>query len=129
MNRLCIHFLIFAVAMLMGLVTPGGGESTRPICLGMGNLQTGKTDTVAAYDAKARELVIVARNGDNEDTKTFDLSKVAVHNGPVSRWITKPKSATRYEMHNDIKLLGKRFECALPVKSIQTFKVKNVNKP
>jgi galactan endo-1,6-beta-galactosidase len=129
MNRLCIHFLLFAVAMLMSLVAASGAEYTRHICPGMTILETGKTDTVAAYDAKARELVIVAGNGDNEDTKTFDLSKFIVHNGSVTRWITEPKSSGRYEIHNGIKLVGKRFECALPVKSIQIFEVKNVNNP
>ena len=129
MNRFRVHFLVFAVAMLMGLVTPGDAEYARHICPSMTILETGKTDTVAAYDAKARELVIVARNGDNEDTKTFDLSKFTVHNGPVTRWITEPKSSTRYEMHNGITLVGKRFECALLANLIQTFEVKNVNKP
>ncbi len=129
MNRFRVPFLVFAVAMLMGLVTPGDAEYARHICPSMTILETGKTDTVAAYDAKARELVIVARNGDNEDTKTFDLSKFTVHNGPVTRWITEPKSSTRYEMHNGITLVGKRFECALLANSIQTFEVKNVNKP
>jgi len=129
MNRFRVHFLVFAVAMLMGLVTPGDAEYARHICPGMTNLETGITDSVPAYDAKARELVIVARNGDNEDTKTFDLSKFTVHNGPVTRWITEPKNSASCEIHNGIKLVGKRFECALPANSIQTFEVKNVNKP
>src|SRR5258705_9848100 len=79
-----------------GLKLPGLGfnfardltQYARHICPGMTNLETGITDSVPAYDAKARELVIVARNSDNEDTKTFDLSKFTVHNGPVTRWIT-----------------------------------------
>ena len=99
-------------------------QYTRHVRSGMTILETGDTDTLAAYDAKARKLVIVARNGDKDDTKTFDLSKCAVHDGPVTRWITEPKGNTRYEMHRDVKVAGKRITCVLPANSIQTFEVK-----
>jgi galactan endo-1,6-beta-galactosidase len=99
-------------------------QYTRHIRPGMTILETGDTDTVAAYDAKARKLVIVARNGDKDDTKTFDLSKYTVHDGPVTRWITEPKGNTRYEMHRDVKVADKRITCVLPANSVQTFEVK-----
>ena len=104
-------------------------QYTRHIRPGMMILDTGETDTVAAFDAVAHKLVIVARNGDGAGTRTFDLSGFTVPDGPVARWITEPKGGTRYEIRTGIKLIGRRFDCALPANSIQTFEVLNVAKP
>ncbi len=99
-------------------------QYTRHIRPGMTILETGDTDTIAAYDARARKLVVVARNGNEAGTKTFDLAAFNAPDGPVAGWITEPKGDTRYERRDDLKLVNGRLECALPAGSIQTFEVK-----
>jgi galactan endo-1,6-beta-galactosidase len=102
-------------------------QYTRHIHPGMTILETGETDTVAAYDVRAAKLVIVARNGSEARSKTFDLSRFTVPNGLVTRWITEPNESSRYEQHKDIRLTGRRFDVVLPANSVQTFEVENVS--
>jgi hypothetical protein len=61
--------------------------------------------------------------------KTIDLGKLASAIGPVTRWITEPKGTSRYEMHQDVTLPGKRLEITLPANSVKTFAIENVTLP
>jgi galactan endo-1,6-beta-galactosidase len=105
-------------------------QYTRHIRPGMTMLDTGETNFVAAYDAAGKKLVIVALQKGPAvaagAARRIDLSKFAEVKGPVTRWITEPKGASRYEMHQDIKLAGKGFEAAMPADSVQTFEVDGV---
>ena len=80
----------------------------------------------AAYDAPGRKLVLVTLNRAAAGTKTFDLSKSARANGPVTRWITEPRAVSRYELHRDLRLDAARLVVAVPAGSIRTFEVENV---
>jgi galactan endo-1,6-beta-galactosidase len=103
-------------------------QYTRHIRPGMTILETGDTDTVAAYDAAAHKLVLVVR-ADQGGAKTIELGKFASATGPVTRWITEPKGTSRYEMHRDVTLSGKQLVLTLPANSVQTFEIENVTLP
>lgn len=100
---------------------------SRHIRPGMTILNSGETNTVAAYDAAKRRLVIVALNDMATGTKSFDLSKFSEADGPMTYWMTELKGSARYEMHQGIKVVNKRLECELPADSITTFEIKNVS--
>jgi galactan endo-1,6-beta-galactosidase len=100
-------------------------QYSRHIRPGMMILDTGETDTVAAYDAAARKLVIVTLNRGAACEKSFDLSKFADVKGPVTGWTTEPRATARYEVRRDLPLVAKRLDVALPADSIQTFEVEN----
>jgi len=100
-------------------------QYTRHIRPGMTIMDTGDIDTVAAYDPKARKLVLVIR-GDAAGSKTIDLSKFGSASGPVTRWITEPKAAARYEMHQDAAVTGGKLTVSLPANCVETFEIENV---
>jgi galactan endo-1,6-beta-galactosidase len=100
-------------------------QYSRHIRPGMSILETGDTDTVAAFDPIAHRLVLVIRN-EKQDKKTIDLSKFASADGPVTRWITEPQKSTRYERHQDVRVFMKRLEVITPTDSVQTLEVENV---
>lgn len=81
-------------------------------------LETGETNTVAAYDPKARKVVIVALNDGEAREIVFDLSRFAGVDGPISRWITDPKADACYQSQPAPKLNGKRFRRPFPADAI-----------
>lgn len=105
-------------------------QYTRHIRPGMTILSTGELDTVAAYDGKARKLVIVAYNrSDDAKSKTYDLAKFDVADAPVTKWITGLLGGARYQEVKDTKVEGKQLKVNLPGYTIQTFEVENVTAP
>lgn len=101
-------------------------QYSRHIRPGMTILDSGTPNTIAAYDPTAKKLVIATLNDGASRTLSYDLSKFASVEGPITRWITEPLGKTRYAAHSDINLVGKQFDCAFPAQSIQTFEVENV---
>jgi galactan endo-1,6-beta-galactosidase len=105
-------------------------QYTRHIRPGMTILTTNELETIAAYDAKERKLVIVAHNrSDQPKSKTYDLSKFTVLDGEVTRWLTEPIGGAHYQEKKDARIAGQRLETSLPAHSIQTFEVENVTTP
>jgi galactan endo-1,6-beta-galactosidase len=101
-------------------------QYTRHIRPGLSILDTGDTDTVAAYDPMAHKLVLVIRS-DAAGEKTLDLTKFQSATGPVTRWITEPKGASRYEMHQDVKISAGKLTVTLPESCVETFEIENVS--
>jgi hypothetical protein len=62
---------------------------SRHVRPGMVLLGTSDLDTVAAYDVNRRTLVLVVTNYGVARFKTFDLSRLATAEGPVTRWVTQ----------------------------------------
>lgn len=104
-------------------------QYSRHIRPGMTIVESGGESTVAAYSAKDRKLVLVVFNDGPERLARFDLSNYAVPDGPISRALTTPKGAARYERQSDLAVKGRRFEVELPADSIETFEVKGVTAP
>jgi len=87
-----------------------------PSCMTL--LETGETNTVAAYDPKARKVVIVALKDGEAREFVFDLSRFAGVDGPISRWTTDPKADACYQSQPAPKLNGKRFRRPFPANAI-----------
>jgi beta-galactosidase len=90
-------------------------------------LTTEDKETVAAYDPKARKLVIVALNpSDAEQGKTFDLSKFDSVKGTAARWITETKGSTRLQRMNPASIEENQLKVNLPPASVQTIEVDGI---
>jgi len=84
-------------------------------------------NTVAAYDALNRRLVLVTTNYWTAQDVTYDLTKFGSASGPISRWLTMTNGEARYEaFKNDIQISGGSFTVSFPANSVQTFEVENV---
>jgi galactan endo-1,6-beta-galactosidase len=105
-------------------------QFARHIRPGMRILDGGEGNTVAAYDAAARKLVIVTTNWGTAQWINFDLSAfraVAGRNGgAVRRWATTV-GGERYAVHDDTTLAGTRFWSWFPANTVQTFEIENVD--
>jgi len=104
-------------------------QYSRHLRPGMVILETGDDHTVAAYDTRARSLVIAIFNDGPARTVRFDLSAFRVSDGAVSSVLTVPKAQARYERQPDIHLSARHFEANLPADSIQTFDLRNITTP
>ncbi|AVT31650.1 beta-1,6-galactanase [Plantactinospora sp. BC1] len=102
-------------------------QFTRHIRPGMRILNTGNGSAVAAYDAAARRLVVVAVNTGAAQTLTFDLSAFGTVTGGVTRWTTVPAGADRYTRRTDVRLSGKSVSLAFPAASVQTLEIDGVS--
>ncbi|GAB3974080.1 hypothetical protein [Plantactinospora veratri] len=102
-------------------------QFTRHIRPGMRILNTGNGSAVAAYDAAARRLVVVAVNTGAAQTLTFDLSAFATVTGGVARWTTVPAGADRYTRRTDVPLDGRSVRLAFPAASVQTLEIDGVS--
>jgi galactan endo-1,6-beta-galactosidase len=104
-------------------------QYTRHIRPGMTLIETGDTETVAAYDKIAHKLVLVLI-ATQPGQKTIDLSKFAPTAGPtigpITRWLTEPKKATRHEKRQDVTIQQNQLVVDLPADSVQTLEVEHV---
>lgn len=101
---------------------------SRHIRPGMKILDGGGADTVAAYDAAARKLIVITTNYATPQTVTVDLSRFSTASGPVRRWTTNfTTSGEKYNLHTDTTLSGKRFSASFAANTIQTFEIQNVS--
>jgi galactan endo-1,6-beta-galactosidase len=104
-------------------------QFTRHIRPGMRIIDGGEANTVAAYDAGARKLVIVTTNYGSAQWIDFDLSAfrtVAGSEGLVRRWATTVGGES-YVEHDDTDLHGKRFWSWFAAHTVQTFEIENVD--
>lgn len=107
-------------------------QYSRHIRPGMRILDPGDGNTVAAYDATARRLVLVTANFDTGQWINYDLSRfsaVGGASGGVRRWMTTTDAGgERYVAHpTDTVLDGKRFWSWFPAHTVQTFEIDNVS--
>jgi galactan endo-1,6-beta-galactosidase len=101
-------------------------QYSRHIRSGMKIMSSGDANTVVAYDATAKKLVIVTANYGTAQWINFDLSKFTTVSGPISRWITVTGSGSKYEKFTDTSLSGKLFWSWFPANTVQTFEIQNV---
>lgn len=107
-------------------------QFSRHIRPGMRIIGSGDGNTVAAYDASARKLVLVTANHGTAQYITYDLSRFGTvtgsgGNGLVDRWATQTSgSGDRYTHHADTYLSGKRFWSWFPADTVQTFEIDGV---
>jgi galactan endo-1,6-beta-galactosidase len=102
-------------------------QYTRHIRPGMTILDGGEGNTVAAYDASARKLVIVTMNYNTPQTITYNLSNCFNVAGPMRRWVTMTGSGSKYATFTDTSLSNKVFASYFATNTIQTFEVQNVD--
>lgn len=106
-------------------------QFSRHIRPGMRILDTGVSYAVAAYDATARRLVIVALNtSTSAQTLTFDLSRFTTVSGGsgglVPRWNTVTTGGDRYRAYSNTTLSGKSVAVPFAAKSVQTLQIDGV---
>jgi len=106
---------------------------TRHVLPGMIVLDGGENNTVAAYDAAAKSLVLVTANNDTAQTVTYDLARFRAVAGPVRRWVTNVADGRglRYARQADIPIAGAAsgFSAHFDRRSVQTFEVQGVEPP
>ncbi|KAK5661867.1 hypothetical protein OQA88_9975 [Cercophora sp. LCS_1] len=105
-------------------------QFSRHIRPGMRILDGGSDYTVAAYDADARKLVVVAVNWGDQQYLNFDLSRFGnpgTNGAVVKRWATQIGSGgIRYVEYADTTLSGNRFWSRFEKNMVQTFEVAGV---
>jgi galactan endo-1,6-beta-galactosidase len=93
-------------------------------------IDSGNSDTVAAYDHLSHRLAIVTLNHGTAQSITYDLSNFSKVSGDgaglVRRWITDTGSGEHYVMHNDLHLNGKSLTASFTANTVQTFEIDNV---
>lgn len=115
----------------LGVVNPKYwvfAQYSRHIRPGMRIIDPRDGNTVAAYDAAARRLVLVTVNYDTGQWIDYDLSRFGTVGGPIRRWVTvTDNGGERYALHpSDTVLSGKRFWSWFPPRTVQTFEVDNI---
>jgi galactan endo-1,6-beta-galactosidase len=126
-----------------GLIQDLGGGTTGPVNAkyyvlaqyarhirpGMRIIDGGNGNTIAACDAAARKLVVVATNYGTAQWLTFDLSRFthpSTDGAAVARWATVTGGSERYQEHTDTFVRGTHFWSWFDPNTIQTFEVKDV---
>lgn len=105
-------------------------QFSRHVRKGMRILSTDSGDTMAAYDAAGKTLVIVATNSDAAQSVTLDISKFGVHGtdgASVSRWSTVTGGGDQYAFYNDTKIAGGKFTVPFASGQVQTFEISGVS--
>jgi galactan endo-1,6-beta-galactosidase len=105
-------------------------QFARHIRPGMRILDAGRDNVVAAYDATASKLVIVAVNWDAAQYINFDLSGFSqrpAEGASVTRWRTQIGSGDRYVQYaGDTTISGTKFWSHFEKNTVQTFEVTGV---
>jgi len=104
-------------------------QFTRHVRPGMRILSAPDSNTMAAYDEKAKKVVIVAANWDSAQSITFDLSQFGqpgIDGSVVPRWSTVIRGADAYTNYEDTTLKGGRFTAKFESQHVQTFEVEGV---
>ena len=86
-------------------------------------------NTVSAYSAAARKLVLITTKYVSSGTVTYNLSNFASVQGPIVRWatLTSGKGDT-YARYTDVSLEGACFAAHFEADMVQTFEVSNVRR-
>jgi galactan endo-1,6-beta-galactosidase len=93
---------------------------------GMQIIRSGDHNSVAAYDASRRTLVIVTVNFGTAQWIDYDLSRFTTVQGPITRWMTNTGGGDMHIRHTDTFLSGKKFWSWFPANTVQTFEVQGV---
>jgi galactan endo-1,6-beta-galactosidase len=104
-------------------------QFARHIRPGMRILDAGRDNVVAAYDAAASKLVIVAVNWDATQYINFELSGFSQRpatGAKVTRWRTQIGSGERYVQHDDTTISGTKFWSQFDKNTVQTFEVTGI---
>ncbi|KYK58096.1 Endo-beta-1,6-galactanase [Drechmeria coniospora] len=104
-------------------------QFSRHVRQGMRILAAPDDNTMAAYDASAKKLVIVAANWDVARTLVFDLSKFSAagtDGSVVPRWSTQPEGGDQYVAYKDLKLTKDKLVAKFSADQIQTFEIEGV---
>ncbi|MFJ5639280.1 beta-1,6-galactanase [Streptomyces sp. NPDC093223] len=106
-------------------------QFSRHVRPGMTVLDTGVSNAVAAYDASAERLVVVALNtAASAQTLTFDLSGftrvTGGTGGLVPRWNTVTTGGDAYKAYADTYVSGKKVSVQVPAKAVQTLQIDGV---
>jgi galactan endo-1,6-beta-galactosidase len=107
-------------------------QFARHIRPGMRIIDSGDHNSVAAYDAAAKKLVLVTTNYGTAQWIDYDLSKFSTvtgsgGNGLVGRWATQTSGAELYGYHADTFLQGKKFWSWFPANTVQSFEIDGVD--
>lgn len=100
-------------------------QFSRHIRKGMRLLNLKSRDTVAAYDSKAKKLVMVLLNaGDAAATRRIDLSDFSVRPKPITCWLTEPKRGIHYQSAIKPTITESTLTAELPAESILTIELR-----
>jgi galactan endo-1,6-beta-galactosidase len=99
---------------------------SRHIRPGMELLDAGEHNAVAAFDASAHRLSLVAYEPGETSTMELDLSAFSKHGDTASQWLTLTGDGPKYEKRDDIKITGNRLVIEMPAHSVRTVEVNGV---
>jgi galactan endo-1,6-beta-galactosidase len=99
---------------------------TRHIRPGMTIIDGGEDNTVAAYDAAKRKLVLVTVNYGTPQWITYSLTNFAIAAGPIRKWNTVTGAGGKYQA-SAMTLADRNFKSWFETNSIQTFEIQNVH--
>jgi galactan endo-1,6-beta-galactosidase len=102
-------------------------QYTRHIRPGMTIMDGGEGNTIAAYDAAARKLVLVTMNYITAQNITYNLAGFYKVAGPIRRWMTATGTGVKYAQSSNPSLNSQQFTVAFATNTIQTFEVQNVD--
>jgi galactan endo-1,6-beta-galactosidase len=102
-------------------------QFSRHIRPGMSVVDSGDPDTVAAYDAAARALVLVTVNDAGTRAVAYDLSAFGAASGPVEHWATAAGAGDKYAHRADIALKAKTFHASLGANTVHTFVIHGIS--
>jgi len=101
-------------------------QYSRHIREGMVIIESGRDDTIAAYDRVLSKVVLVVATYEEANWVTFDLSKFNWVGDTAKRWCTAVDSVERedkYGRKDDVHFSGKTFTVSLEANSVQTFEI------
>lgn len=100
---------------------------SRHIRPGMTVIASGDERAIAAFDAKARRIVVVACNeGPSAAPFRIDLSAFAERGAGVARWVTETAGPSRYLRLEDAAMARGVYDTRLPAASVVTFQIDGV---
>ena len=101
-------------------------QYSRHIRPGMIIVESGHANTLAAYDAPGRKLVLAVFNDGPARDLTFDLSAFTASDAPITSVRTQPTAHVFYQPQPDLVLHDRRFSVTLPEHTVQTFEITGV---
>ncbi|KAE8910507.1 Endo-beta-1,6-galactanase [Phytophthora fragariae] len=102
-------------------------QYSRHIRPGMAILSTDDKNTVMAYDAKTKLLVVATVNSGAAASKvTYDLASFSKVVGPVSAWTTETSGTGALYKMSKVELSGTTFSASIPAASVMTFEIQGV---
>ncbi len=100
-------------------------QFSRHIRKGMRLLPSESHDTVAAYDPKAKKLVLVLLNSSTSAVaKSIDLSAFAVRTKSLKAWVTAPKNGALYQPSGRPTVSGTQLTTEIPAEAVMTLELK-----